>query len=244
MSKLFFCGDPHGEFSHIIEAATSRRPDAVILLGDMECTTPLQEELALILDFTQVYWIPGNHDTGSEKHYDNLFGSTLADRNLHGRIVDIAGVKIAGLGGVFRGQIWNPQQVQAPRFSSAEDYLYRVGRGNRWRDGLTLKHRSTIFPDVYAKILTLGKHIDGADILVTHEAPHMHEFGFKAITDLAIGLSLKTDRRLKSFHGHLHETMDYLPHSQLEGHAVGFRAIVELDIQSWQVTTIKIESLV
>ncbi|MGZ5802336.1 MAG: metallophosphoesterase family protein, partial [Burkholderiaceae bacterium] len=51
--------------------------------------------------------IPGNHDTDETRHYDHLFGSTLADRNLHGRIETIAGVRIAGLGGVFRTKVWD-----------------------------------------------------------------------------------------------------------------------------------------
>lgn len=32
---ILFCGDPHGYFEHIIEAVQERRPEAVILLGDL-----------------------------------------------------------------------------------------------------------------------------------------------------------------------------------------------------------------
>ena len=34
--QIFFCGDCHGRFEHIIAAVQEHRRDAVILLGDME----------------------------------------------------------------------------------------------------------------------------------------------------------------------------------------------------------------
>lgn len=46
--KLFFCGDPHGRFDHIIEAVESHQPDAIILLGDIQPKRPLDQELASI----------------------------------------------------------------------------------------------------------------------------------------------------------------------------------------------------
>ena len=42
MSKVFLCGDPHGEFDHILSAIDQWHPDAVLILGDL---TPLSEEL-------------------------------------------------------------------------------------------------------------------------------------------------------------------------------------------------------
>lgn len=48
------CGDPHRRFSHIVEAVREQHPDAVILLGDMECQRPLHEELASILDQAEI----------------------------------------------------------------------------------------------------------------------------------------------------------------------------------------------
>ena len=33
--KLFFCGDPHGKFDHVIEAVECHQPNAIILLGDI-----------------------------------------------------------------------------------------------------------------------------------------------------------------------------------------------------------------
>ncbi|MFA5976534.1 MAG: metallophosphoesterase [Elusimicrobiota bacterium] len=197
MNRIFFCGDPHGHFEHIIEAVHAHRPAAIVLLGDVQAQEPLESALRSILDRTEVWWIHGNHDTDSEADYDNLFSSALADHNLHGRVVEVAGVRIAGLGGIFRGQVWAaPSQ---PRYASTEDYLARCGKGSRWRDGMPRKHRSTIFPNDYQALLT-----EQADILVTHEAPSCHHHGFREIDDLARRLGAKT-----AFHGHHHEQIDY-----------------------------------
>ena len=43
---ILFCGDPHGYFEHIIEAVQALRPEAVILLGDLQPKRPLEVELA------------------------------------------------------------------------------------------------------------------------------------------------------------------------------------------------------
>lgn len=242
MSTILICGDPHGLFSQIIDAVKDRRPDAVILLGDMECKEPLQIELEEILTLTEIWWIHGNHDTDTETSYDNLFGSKLADRNLHGRVVEIAGLKIAGLGGVFRGHVWNPHIYPEPRFENAKKYSAMAGKGNLWRGGLPLKHRSTIFPDDFKQLQT-GKILkDGVDILVTHEAPDLHRHGFKEITDLANVLSKPNRRLLKAFHGHHHESIVYEAQERFDGYGVGLREILELDVDSWAVKSIYRES--
>jgi hypothetical protein len=57
---ILFCGDPHGHFCHIIEAVQEHQPAAVILLGDLQAQRPLEDELALILDKTEVWFIHGN----------------------------------------------------------------------------------------------------------------------------------------------------------------------------------------
>jgi len=197
VNRIFFCGDPHGRFEHIIEAVHAYRPAATVLLGDVQAQEPLESALQSILDRTEVWWIPGNHDTDSDADYDNLFESALADRNLHGRVVEVAGVRIAGLGGIFRGQVWPAPGL--PRFASKTDYLSRCGKGSRWRGGMPRKHRSTIFPDDYQALLSKQ-----ADILVTHEAPSCHLRGFQAVDDLARQLGVQA-----VFHGHHHEQIDY-----------------------------------
>lgn len=242
MSTILICGDPHGLFSHIIDAVKDRRPDSVILLGDMECKTPLHIELEEILKLTDIWFIHGNHDTNTEAYYDNLFGSKLSDRNLHGRVVEVAGLRIAGVGGVFRGQVWNPLVYPEPRFESAKQFLSRAGKGNLWRGGLPLKHRSTIFPDVFKQLQTGRIVKEGVDILVSHEAPDLHRHGFSVINDLANALSKSNGRRLKAFHGHHHESINYEAQERFDGYAVGFREIVMLDTEPWKVESIYTES--
>jgi Icc-related predicted phosphoesterase len=195
--NVFFYGDPHGEFGPLIECVQRHRPDAVVLAGDIQAKRPLDEELASILPLTEVWWIPGNHDTDTDADYDNLFRSGLADRNLDGRVVTIAGIRIAGLGGIFRRQVWMPPET--PRFVSGGDYLAHCGKGNHWRGGLPRRHRSTIFPETYFSLLE-----QQADVLVSHEAPACHPHGFDEISALigAMGVS-------RAFHGHHHESVTY-----------------------------------
>ena len=216
MGDIWFCGDNHGEFAHIIAAVKRHRPSAIVLVGDVQAKNPLHIEIAEILDVTAVYWIPGNHDTDSEQNYDNLFGSDLADRNLHGRVVNIEGVRIAGLGGIFREKVWLPPGE--PIYNSAKDYLRVAGKGNRWRGGLPLRHRSTIFYDDYLRLSRLS-----ADVLVTHEAPGAHPQGKEALELLAITMSAT-----KLYHGHTHDSLPYY-NQQIQLCGVGLCGITSLD---------------
>ena len=105
---------------------------------------------------------------------------------------------------------------------SAREYTRTVGRGNRWRDGLPLKHRSTIFRDTY-DLLTK----QGANVLVTHEAPSVHHHGFELVDELARQMQANT-----TFHGHHHDSMDYSSQWSQLGHkayGVGFCGITTLD---------------
>jgi predicted phosphodiesterase len=220
MGRIFFAGDTHGNFEHIIQAVHQHRPAAVVFLGDLQPQRPLEQELQPILDLTEIWWIHGNHDTDSDADYDNLFQSALADRNLHGRVVEIAGMRIAGLGGVFRGQVWIPPDEI--RHETPEAYTALCGKGNHWRGSLPRKHRSSIFPTDYARLVS-----ERADILVTHEAPSSHPHGFDAIDELARSLSAD-----KLFHGHHHDRLDYSEHRESLGFAafgVGFCGITDQD---------------
>lgn len=216
---IFFCGDTHGRFEHIVQAVREHRPAAVVLLGDLQAQRPLEVELAEILGMTEVWFIHGNHDTDSEAAHDHLFGSSLAAHNLHGRVATVAGVRIAGLGGVFRARIWCPPGPS--HFTSQQDFIRRGGKGNLWRGGLVLRHRSTIFPADARQLA--GQQ---ADVLVTHEAPSCHPRGFAAIDELARRL-----RAEKSFHGHHHDSLDYSDHWAalgVQARGVGLRGIMDL----------------
>lgn len=246
--SIFFCGDPHGNFAHIARAVQKFKPTAIVLLGDIEPQEPLQVALEDITPHTEVWWIHGNHDTDNEANAHNLFASEMADRNLHGRVVEIDGQRIAGLGGVFRSKVWRPpEDALFHSYAELANALnaYRPNRERRtigkfdlarWtdfverasnleqatRDGKIRQHLSSIFPDVYLELV--GQR---ADILVTHEAPGCHPNGFDALDELA-----RSMRVAKSFHGHQHDRLDYSGQWATLGfqaHGVGFRGIVDQD---------------
>lgn len=224
---ILFLGDVHGCFEHVLDAVRQHRPDAIVFLGDLQAQSALHLELAPILDMTDVWWIPGNHDTDSQGDYRNLFESTLADRNLHGRVVEIAGFRVAGLGGVFRGEIWMPPMDA--NYQRYDDYVKDTAQHNAYRQtpaianaakisGRLLKHRSSIFPEDYVEL-----YGQAADILVTHEAPSCHPHGFAVIDELARSMRVKA-----SFHGHHHDRINYQacwPSLGFQAHGVGFCGI-------------------
>ena len=195
MAKICFHSDPHGDFEPLLEAAAREAPDAVVLLGDYDLEVPFHQVLRPILERNiPVRWIHGNHDTDRDAWHDNLFGSELAEGAINGRVETLLGVRVAGLGGVFRGQIWNPASGPV-HFPTRESFLANCGRGNHWRGGLPRRHRSSIWREDYDALMG-----QSADILVLHEAPECHPYGFRALGDLAraMGVGLV-------IHGHQHE---------------------------------------
>lgn len=219
-NDILFFGDTHGGFSHCFSIVERIRPKAIVFLGDLQAHAPLHEILSEVMQLTDVWWIPGNHDTDSAEIYDNLFESQLADKNLHGRVVQIAGYHIAGLGGVFRGRIWSPHQ-EVWNFFSPDDFIQKAPEYLRFRKGLALKQRSSIFPETYMSLRT-----QRSDILVTHEAPSCNKFGFAVLDRLARQMGVS-----KFFHGHHHDTYDYSEHFPRMGfqtYAVGYRGVVNL----------------
>ncbi len=195
--KLLCFGDPHGNFKYVVAAVQQHRPEAILLLGDLQAQRPLQLELEPILALTEVWFVHGNHDTDSDADHDNLFGSELAHRNLHGRVAQVAGLRVAGLGGVFRGGIWEPPIE--PLYDSAADWLARHHPHEHWREGLALRHRSSIFPDEVRRLAR-----QRADVLVTHEPLGGHPFGWNALDELAAAMGVQL-----VVHGHLHADIDY-----------------------------------
>lgn len=201
--KLMFAGDPHGDFKAIIRDALQHKPDVLITLGDHDLEKPFVKVLAPVLDAgIKVYWIPGNHDGDRDDWYNRLFQNISGLWNLHGRVVEIGGVRIAGLGGVFREKIWFPSKA-APQFRSRTELLQATppkGHQGRWKAageleaGIPRKHRVSIFPDDFDKLSKLQ-----ADILVTHEAPSCHKHGFQVIDELAMKMGVT-----QILHGHHH----------------------------------------
>lgn len=225
--SMWICGDCHGSFSHVLEAVCEMAPSRIstlVFLGDMECAQLLEQELSEIRCYVDddVWFIPGNHDTDSNRSWNALAASRWSENNLHGKVKNVGGWEVAGLGGVFRSSIWAPPSE--PKFESYKAFrkdLISRRPPREW--GLTettveRRHLSTIFPDVVAQ---LGKQ--RAQILVTHEAPSCHPFGWSVIDELAkrMGVSYV-------FHGHHHETKIY-PYCGFQAVSVGFRSIVEID---------------
>lgn len=190
--RVLFAGDPHGNFQPLIDAVRKYRPEAVVLLGDYDLERPLERYLEDIIGLTEIYWIAGNHDFQSPGKYHNLFHSSLGGNGLHLRVREIAGYRIAGLGGIFLGRVWYPPS--RPKWINKRHFINSQKLGFQ-DEGLSLKYQSAIWHDEFESLKALR-----ADILVTHEAPSSHRFGFAAIGDLGAAMGVR-----HIFHGHLHE---------------------------------------
>ncbi len=228
-SRILFAGDPHGDFKAVVTAVQRLEPEALVLLGDCELSAPLEQYLSEIIDMTDVWWIPGNHDFDDRDRHRYLFASALADKNLHLKVKTIAGLRVAGLGGIFLGRVWYPPRT--PKWTSKQQYLAQLSIAERQR-GLPLKMRSAIWPEEVRQLKN-----QQADILVTHEAPSCHRYGFAALDDLARGLKVR-----KIYHGHQHDNYQALlpPTTQVIG--VAKRAVADLK-GHWPLTELHKQEL-
>jgi hypothetical protein len=221
---IWFAGDPHGRFEHIIRAVKADPPAAVVLLGDMECSLPLERILSPILDLTEVWFIPGNHDCDEQRYWDNLVNSGLCHRNLHGQVAMIDGLRVAGLGGTFEQAVWLPGYTAGSGHQNYQAMVESFAARNESAeifDSRCLRYRASIFPDDYFALA-----MESADILVTHQAPSFHHYGYPEINELAEFMGVQ-----HLFHGHYHEDLRYqasLKESGFDGYSVGFRSIVDL----------------
>ena len=237
--QIWLCGDVHGDLRtlHRALAQATARPDALILLGDLDPPEPVGVWLAPIIKLVPNTWfIHGNHETDSDEVFQNMFRSPGAERNLHGRVTEIAGLRVAGLGGVFRGEAWYPpaspdfDNYDALHASWLELVKRKAERPARPRVGASefeifntrmRIHRSTIFPDDYHQLAN-----QSADLLIVHEAPSCHPNGFEAIDLLAQTMGVRW-----VVHGHHHDALDYRAHRERLGFTpigVGLRGITTL----------------
>jgi predicted phosphodiesterase len=254
---IWLLGDVHSHFDHIEQAidAAPVKPSTTIFLGDIEAPIPFEDCIEGILKRgVEVFWIRGNHDTDTKDNWNYLSSPESMARNIDGKVINVDGIWIAGLGGVFRGEAWHEGiEGGRPSFASYAEYekairnernlKQRLSRQDlvqmqavpsrqgaadlqdTYRAGKLLKHHSTIFPDAYGELALLK-----ADILVTHEAASCHPHGFGAIDVLARKMGVKA-----LFHGHQHDCLDY----SLAFDPMGFRAygVGFCGISSWDPMT-------
>ena len=215
---ILFAGDPHGNYEHLYPFVKEKKNVALVILGDLQLTSP--HELDKLSEYCDIWFIHGNHDSKTVAAFDAIWGSEWKERNIHGKVVDIQGVRIAGLGGVFRGHIWMPPN--RPMFFDPIHYCQYMSQEKIWRGGLPLRHRTSIFPsDV--EVLKSQK----ADILITHEAPRPHPQGFAVINQLARKMDVS-----KIFHGHHHDNFDYTPinrNKHCDIFNIGFRSLADIE---------------
>lgn len=111
------------------------------------------------------------------------------------------------------GRVWSPPSV--PTFTSRAQAMKRGPYG--WRDGQKPgpKLHGAIYPD---DVDTLARQ--RADILVTHEAPSCHRYGWEALDQLARDM-----RVVRSFHGHTHDDLSEQYATQREQLGFDARAV-------------------
>lgn len=202
LRRMWFLGDVHGHFEHIATSLQSTpaadQPRWLVFLGDIDIDhKPFREILAPLSSWNpelRVAFIHGNHDGDSYEHWEMLHdcGDALS---LHGRVLDLDGVRVAGLGGAFMGRVWYPPAD--PLIMNKKTAM--VSGAYRYRDGMrpSPKLHAAIYPDDVRALASLR-----ADILVTHEAPSCHPHGFAVLDDLA-----RSMRVVRSFHGHHHDDL-------------------------------------
>ena len=187
MNDLLFIGDPHGLLPEVATEIAPLRPKAVIGLGDFDLDRPLEREVEPLSAVDTEFWsIHGNHDNDGIEYYYRLFHSAppLPDRNLHARVVEIGGIRIAGLGGIFKGKVWRPDRdvsdYRQALWKTRRDWLNGNRKSSRFKNGVGLHLRDAIFPEDFDALWSCR-----ADVLVTHEAPSCHQHGFAVIDELA-----------------------------------------------------------
>ena len=196
---ILFVGDCHGDFEPMLEVAASAT--AVILLGDQE---PL-DDLASILGpeiAEKTWWIFGNHDSDDPEYLTHH--AYMADRNLHCRVVEIDGLRIAGLGGTFRSNVLGVDR-QTPlrdlpriRPQDTRQSLAMIRKDRK----LAPQDHTTIFPEDLNLMAGLASKTR-VDVFISHEAPESHKLGYRILGDVARALKARLH-----IHAHHHERYD------------------------------------
>jgi hypothetical protein len=103
---------------------------------------------------------------------------------LHGRVTEIAGLRIAGLGGTFEPQVWSGDG--RPRVHRREDLPAALTASRpdlssaRAAASAHILGATAIWPEDFDTLAS-----QKADVLVTHEAPSSHPAGVHVLDELA-----------------------------------------------------------
>ncbi|WP_421992666.1 metallophosphoesterase family protein [Roseococcus sp.] len=235
MGEVVFIGDIHRQWHHVVRglAGLEQKPAVAVLLGDMECDRPLDEVAAPLLDAgIDVRWIWGNHDyDGGPQMWANLTDPALNPRTcggaLNARVVEIGGLRIAGLGGTFRRRVWEPPHPR--RLHGRAELAADVATlGADWTEAQRAAMADAlgamaIWPEDYDTLVGLR-----ADVLVTHEAPSSHPQGFAMIDGLARAMGARL-----LVHGHHHVGYRARAEDGLEVQGVGAGWAMGLDGRTW-----------
>jgi predicted phosphodiesterase len=258
---ILVCGDVHGKLRHVIEVAQRELASAVVLLGDIEVTSSVMfDEFIRNIESlgAQFVFIHGNHDADLESNWRAIASEFAQARNIDGRVITLkGGLRLAGLGGVFRGEVWYPRatenadDVSQPAFGSYDEYVQWLNQKQGLKRRLEKLDivRGQAVPDDLALLVDetrngrLRKHKSTifpnvynrladlrADVLICHEAPSCHPNGFQEIDILAQSMQVKM-----VWHGHHHDRLDYSSHFERLGfraYGVGLRGVTALCVDS------------
>jgi len=221
---MLFVGDPHGLYEHIIEAIEENKPTACVLVGDQCYDESIDQLFATIDGKTDFHWIHGNHDTDNKLWFDNLFKSPWSARNLHSHVKQLNTLRLAGLGGVFRGKIWDGKQNIRYHTRDAWGAVHNVKRFIQSYERGVRKHESTIWPEDYDRLKLLA-----ADVLVLHEAPTSDRHGHQALDDLAAMLGVRL-----IVHGHHHRCYTDTLANGIAVVGLGLAQVASLDVDAFK----------
>lgn len=220
LRSIWFAGDVHGEFKYIKRALQTTNkegraaPRWLVFLGDQDLEErPFRDEVQEIQELCpglRVAFIHGNHDSDTHEKWELLHDSGPAIA-LHGQVVELGGIRVAGLGGNFMGRIWAPPSQ--PTFASRSAAMKRGPYAWRENQRPNPKLNGAIYPEDVDRLAA-----QRADVLVTHEAPSCHPYGWAALDDLARVMGVK-----RTFHGHTHD--DLSEQYRLQSDEIGFDAI-------------------
>ena len=216
MSDIWFCGDNHSRFLHIIDAVKSHRPIAIVLLGDVQAKRPLQIELSDILSDTKCIGFPET-TIPIPRRTTTICSNPISqiETSIGGWSRSPACALPASVESFAKKCGYRPAK---PIHDSAKEFLRVAGKGNRWRGGLPLRHRSTI-----SLTTTSDCRASRPTCWSTHEAPGAHPHGNEALELLAMTMGAT-----KLYHGHTHDALAY-DNPQIRLCGVGLCGITSID---------------